>query len=242
MPTRTGPPDGRPAAGRCCPSARRRPDPARARARAEALLERHGVRDPGRGRRPSGSPGGFAARLPGAARPSRRPAAARRGYFVEGLGAAQFALARRGRPAAGAAPPSADSDRRSEPAAPLVLAATDPANPYGAALPWPERRPRPTTRQPRAPAGPQGRRAGRAGRRRARALRRARRQDPAVLDRRPARWRPAPWRWPRPSGTAPSAGSRSSAPTGAAGADRRWRGPGGSRVPATPRGLRLRAG
>jgi ATP-dependent Lhr-like helicase len=56
----------------------------------------------------------------------------RRGYFVEGLGAAQFAL-----------PGAVDRLRRAtEPArepVPLVLAATDPANPYGAALPWPDR-------------------------------------------------------------------------------------------------------
>ncbi|GAA1396455.1 ATP-dependent helicase [Luteococcus peritonei] len=53
---------------------------------------------------------------------------ARRGYFVEGLGAAQFAL------------PGA-VDRLREAAAaprPRLLAACDPANPYGAALPWPE--------------------------------------------------------------------------------------------------------
>ncbi|GAA3642363.1 ATP-dependent helicase [Microlunatus ginsengisoli] len=56
----------------------------------------------------------------------------RRGYFVEGLGAAQFAL-----------PGAVDRLRRAiQPAAepvPLVLAATEPANPYGAALPWPDR-------------------------------------------------------------------------------------------------------
>jgi ATP-dependent Lhr-like helicase len=56
----------------------------------------------------------------------------RRGYFVAGLGAAQFAA------------PGADDrlrERRSadEPTAALVLAANDPANPYGAALPWPDR-------------------------------------------------------------------------------------------------------
>jgi len=58
---------------------------------------------------------------------------ARRGYFVDGLGAAQFAL------------PGAVDRLRAEArpadvrdAAPtLVLAATDPANPYGAALAWP---------------------------------------------------------------------------------------------------------
>ncbi|MBV8953186.1 MAG: hypothetical protein JO179_03540 [Solirubrobacterales bacterium] len=55
---------------------------------------------------------------------------ARRGYFVEGLGGAQFALSgavERLRAGADSADP------------PLVLAAVDPAQPYGAALPWPER-------------------------------------------------------------------------------------------------------
>ncbi|WP_246186944.1 Lhr family helicase [Microlunatus speluncae] len=56
----------------------------------------------------------------------------RRGYFIEGLGAAQFAL-----------PGAVDrlraaSAEPTEPAA-LVLSACDPANPYGAALGWPER-------------------------------------------------------------------------------------------------------
>jgi ATP-dependent Lhr-like helicase len=56
----------------------------------------------------------------------------RRGYFVEGLGAAQFAL-------------TGAVDRlrshQQEPAEPdaVVLAACDPANPYGASLPWPDR-------------------------------------------------------------------------------------------------------
>src|SRR5438067_6746802 len=55
---------------------------------------------------------------------------ARRGYFVAGLGGAQFAV------------PGAEDRLRSfrdappEPAT-LVLAATDPANPYGAVLGWP---------------------------------------------------------------------------------------------------------
>ena len=57
----------------------------------------------------------------------------RRGYFVEGLGGAQFALGgaverlRELRP------------RDGEEAEPLVLAAADPAQPYGAVLPWPKR-------------------------------------------------------------------------------------------------------
>jgi ATP-dependent Lhr-like helicase len=57
----------------------------------------------------------------------------RRGYFVEGLGGAQFALGgaverlRELRP------------RDDDEAEPLVLAAADPAQPYGAAIPWPKR-------------------------------------------------------------------------------------------------------
>jgi ATP-dependent helicase Lhr and Lhr-like helicase len=55
----------------------------------------------------------------------------RRGYFAAGVGAAQFAL-----------PTALDQLRalRDEPDTPAVvhLAATDPANPYGAALAWPE--------------------------------------------------------------------------------------------------------
>jgi ATP-dependent helicase Lhr and Lhr-like helicase len=58
---------------------------------------------------------------------------ARRGYFIEGLGAAQFAT--------GATVDRLRSFTReadsTEPPTALALAATDPANPYGAALPWP---------------------------------------------------------------------------------------------------------
>jgi ATP-dependent Lhr-like helicase len=56
----------------------------------------------------------------------------RRGYFVEGLGAAQFA-----------APGALDrlrADREPvDDGTVMVLAAADPANPYGAAIPWPRR-------------------------------------------------------------------------------------------------------
>jgi len=65
---------------------------------------------------------------------------ARRGYFVEGLGGAQFAL------------PGAVERLRSLPETEdsfLFLAATDPANPYGASLPWPK--PRSGRRPPRTP-------------------------------------------------------------------------------------------
>jgi ATP-dependent Lhr-like helicase len=51
----------------------------------------------------------------------------RRGYFVEGMGGSQFALAG-----------AVDRLRSSEARAPVTLAAADPANPYGASLPWPD--------------------------------------------------------------------------------------------------------
>jgi ATP-dependent Lhr-like helicase len=60
----------------------------------------------------------------------------RRGYFIEGLGGAQFALPGAvERLRSGAAGGGAGG----MPSATLVLAATDPAQPYGAALPWPKR-------------------------------------------------------------------------------------------------------
>jgi ATP-dependent Lhr-like helicase len=56
----------------------------------------------------------------------------RRGYFVEGLGGAQFALG-------GAVERLRELRERDEDRDPLVLAAADPAQPYGASLPWPKR-------------------------------------------------------------------------------------------------------
>lgn len=56
----------------------------------------------------------------------------RRGYFIEGLGAAQFALT-------GAVDRLRGELHEPENPRAVVLAASDPANPYGAALPWPER-------------------------------------------------------------------------------------------------------
>ena len=55
----------------------------------------------------------------------------RRGYFVEGLGGAQFSLA--------GAVERLRELRAEDEHEPLVLAAADPAQPYGAALPWPKR-------------------------------------------------------------------------------------------------------
>jgi ATP-dependent Lhr-like helicase len=144
LPVRAGPPA---AAGRWYRLPEPEPEPTRrAAALADALLERHGVVTRG-AVAAEGPQGGFAGVYPVLAALEER-GAARRGYFVEGLGAAQFA-------APGAVDRlRADAEpRRDSRPAPLVLAATDPANPYGAALPWPER--------PTDDAGSAGHRAGR---------------------------------------------------------------------------------
>ena len=78
-----------------------------------------------------GVPGGFAAVYP-ALRMLEESGRARRGYFVAGLGAAQFAL-----PGAAERLRAGRTDA-DEAARVVVLAATDPAQPYGAALTWPE--------------------------------------------------------------------------------------------------------
>jgi ATP-dependent Lhr-like helicase len=100
---------------------------------AATLLERHGVvtRDAVAA---EGVRGGFGAVYP-VYRELEERGRVRRGYFVEGLGGAQFAIAgaidrlRSLRREAGAA---TSPDPRT-----VLLAATDPANPYGAALTWP---------------------------------------------------------------------------------------------------------
>jgi ATP-dependent Lhr-like helicase len=100
------------------------------RALAELLLERQGIvtRD---GVRAEGIPGGYGA-VYAELRALETLGLCRRGYFVEGLGGAQFALG-------GAVERLRElRDRPDEPEA-LVLAAADPAQPYGAALPWPKR-------------------------------------------------------------------------------------------------------
>ncbi|MEN3308046.1 MAG: ATP-dependent helicase Lhr and Lhr-like helicase [Micromonosporaceae bacterium] len=105
----------------------------RAATLTDALLERHGVLTRG-AVMAEGVPGGFAAVYPVLAALEER-GAARRGYFVEGLGAAQFAVPGAVDRLRGLA--ERPDERRARD--PVVLAATDPANPYGAALPWPER-------------------------------------------------------------------------------------------------------
>ena len=152
-------------------SADRRAATMRAHALALTLLERHGVLTRG-AVAAERVPGGFAAVYP-VLRAMEETGQCRRGYFVEGLGAAQFALpgavdrmramagdlvaggdrrsaaghGTRGRPWDDGRPDgardrrgngtgAADSDRRGRT---VVLAAADPAQPYGAALPWPSR-------------------------------------------------------------------------------------------------------
>jgi len=107
----------------------------RAHAQALTLLERHGVLTKG-AVAAERVPGGFGAVYP-VLRAMEETGQCRRGYFVEGLGAAQFALPGAvDRMRALSAAPAASSDH-SERA--VVLAAADPAQPYGAALPWPAR-------------------------------------------------------------------------------------------------------
>ena len=100
---------------------------AKLRAQAELMLERYGIvtRETVLA---EGVPGGFST-LYAELGNLELLGTARRGYFVEGLGGAQFAL------------PGAVERLRSLPEAGgafQLLAATDPANPYGAALPWPK--------------------------------------------------------------------------------------------------------
>jgi len=114
----------------------------RAHAGAELLLDRYGVITRG-SVGAEDIPGGFAGvyRVLSAFEEAGRT---RRGYFVEGLGAAQFGSAGaidRLRTFASSAddPLSTASQADPEPEA-VVLASADPANPYGAALPWPAQR------------------------------------------------------------------------------------------------------
>ncbi len=104
-------------------------DPAaRRRAQAELLLERYGIvtREQVLA---EGIPGGFSSLYDSLAA-LETIGVARRGYFIEGLGGAQFALP--------GAVERLRSQRDDDEAPPVVLAATDPAQPYGAVLKWPK--------------------------------------------------------------------------------------------------------
>ncbi len=98
----------------------------RRRALGELMLERYGILTREQVLA-EGIPGGFAAIYPELTQ-LETLGIARRGYFVEGLGGAQFAL-----------PGAVERLRAEGDASPIVLSAVDPAQPYGAALPWPAR-------------------------------------------------------------------------------------------------------
>ncbi|MFC4906478.1 DEAD/DEAH box helicase [Actinomadura gamaensis] len=190
LPSRTGPPT---VAGRWWPlPGRETASTLRSHALAEALLDRYGIVIRG-AVAAERTPGGFSAVYP-VLRAFEESGRCRRGYFVEGLGAAQFALpgavdrlralrppsapaapdpslwetpeppgpdrweteddrwerpspkgasggTRHGRPASlgGPVAPLASARGNDSGERALVLAAADPANPYGAALPWPDR-------------------------------------------------------------------------------------------------------
>ena len=109
----------------------------RLRAQAELMLERYGIvtRETVLA---EGIPGGFSSVYAELGN-LELLGTARRGYFVEGLGGAQFAL------------PGAVERLRSLPfedGSYLLLSAVDPANPYGASLPWPK----PAANERRRPA------------------------------------------------------------------------------------------
>ncbi len=97
----------------------------RAKAIAEQLLERHGVVT-----RPAvlaeDIRGGFAGLYP-VLSAMEDAGTVRRGYFIESLGGAQFGL-----------PGAIDRLRDTRGTGLVILAAADPANPYGTALSWPE--------------------------------------------------------------------------------------------------------
>jgi ATP-dependent Lhr-like helicase len=126
--------------GRWSATPRRDPDVTRRTlAAADVLLDRYGIVTRG-ALGAERVTGGFSAVYP-VLKAAEESGRARRGYFVEGLGAAQFALP-------GAVDRLRAEARPLDTRAPqgsiaLVLAATDPANSYGAALPWPGA-PRPT--------------------------------------------------------------------------------------------------
>ncbi|TDD91574.1 ATP-dependent helicase [Saccharopolyspora karakumensis] len=127
MPPRGGPPT---VSGRWSLAPQTAAEPTRrAHARAEAFLERHGVLTRG-ALDVERVTGGFSA-VYKVLRAMEESGRCRRGYVIEGLGAAQFAVPGaidRLRALAGDDEASSDA---------VVLAAADPAQPYGGALAWP---------------------------------------------------------------------------------------------------------
>jgi ATP-dependent Lhr-like helicase len=129
FPSRLGPPAG---PGRWSLVSRTSIDSTRKiAATAQQLLERHGIVTRG-AVMAERITGGFAGIYP-VLKAMEESGRCRRGYFVEGLGGAQFAL-----------PGAVDrmralADANADDLQTQVLAATDPANPYGAALSWPDR-------------------------------------------------------------------------------------------------------
>lgn len=133
---RIGPPAGQGRWSLVAPLLEPAPHPTEAaHAQALQMVERHGVvtREAVLA---EGLAGGFA-NVYGVLKVLEERGQVRRGYFVDGLGAAQFAL-----------PGAVDrlravretADRELHPdlvPEPVVVASTDPANPFGGALPWP---------------------------------------------------------------------------------------------------------
>ena len=106
----------------------------RAHYQADQLLARHGVLTKG-AVAAENIPGGFASMYK-VLTTMEEAGRCQRGYFVESLGGAQFATAS----TVDRLRSHADSiDDKQQTLRALALAATDPANPYGAALPWPSR-------------------------------------------------------------------------------------------------------
>ena len=147
LPSRSGPPT---VAGRWSMLPAREGDPTRrAHAFTEALLDRYGIVTRG-AVMAEHVDGGFAAVYP-VLKAFEETGRCRRGYFVEGLGGAQFAMPgavdrmralaqprRTESPWQPAVPGGWRERKRRDDDAALVLAATDPANPFGAALAWPD--------------------------------------------------------------------------------------------------------
>jgi ATP-dependent Lhr-like helicase len=120
----------------------------RATAMAEQLLERHGVVT--RGAAVSeGVAGGFALAYK-VLSSLEETGLTRRGYFIEGLGAAQFATPATVDRLRAFVPDDASGSLTDAQKTALTLAACDPANPFGAALVWPEP---PTGHRPGRKAG-----------------------------------------------------------------------------------------